>query len=89
MCRNFSHLAVKMYFIDLVLFALSAIIVFQDGRTTWKPPWTYLFHVFKDDKVIVYDDKSDNWQRYLYIIEGIFMNKNRISPVGVRRGVLM
>jgi len=24
----------------------------------------------------VYKDKSDNWERYLYTIEDIFMNKN-------------
>jgi len=30
----------------------------------------------KDNKFFVKEDKSDNWQRYLYTIEDIFMNKN-------------
>jgi len=37
--------------------------------------WTYPSHVYKDDKFFIYEDKSDNWQRYLYTIEDIFMNK--------------
>jgi len=55
--------------------SLSAIIVFEDGGTTWKPPWTYPSHVYKDNKFFVYEDKSDNWQKYLYTIEDIFMNR--------------
>jgi len=72
--------------------SLSAIIVFQDGRTTWKPLWTYPSHVYKDNKFFVYED---NWQRYLYTIEDIFKNKNidfnklhkrlNIVPLGIRR----
>jgi len=33
-------------------------------------------HVHKDNKFFVYEDKSDNWQRYLYTIEDTFMNRN-------------
>jgi len=32
-------------------------------------------HVYNDTKFLVYKDKS-HWQRYLYTIEDIFMNKN-------------
>jgi len=28
--------------------------------------------VYKDNKFFVYEDKSDNWQRYLYTTEDIF-----------------
>jgi len=56
--------------------SLSVIIVFQDGGTTWNPPLTYPSHVYKDNELFIYEDKSDNWQRYLYTIEDIFMNKN-------------
>jgi len=55
--------------------SLSAIIVFQDGGNAWKPLWTYLSHEYKDNKFFVYEDNLDNWQRYLYTIEDIFMNK--------------
>jgi len=56
--------------------SLSAIIIFQDGGTTWKPLWAYPSHVFKGNKFFVYEDKSDSLQMYLYTIEDIFMNKN-------------
>ena len=36
----------------------------------------YPSHVYKDNKFFVFEDKSDNRQRYLYNIEDIFMNKN-------------
>jgi len=31
--------------------------------------------VYKDDKFFVDEDKSDNWQRYLYTIEDTFFIK--------------
>jgi len=48
--------------------SLSAIIRFQDGGTAWKHLWTY---VYKDNKLFVYENKSDYWQGYLYTIEDI------------------
>jgi len=34
------------------------------------------YTVYKNNKFFVYKYKSDNWQRYLYTIEDIFMNTN-------------
>jgi len=55
----------------LYFLSLSAIIVFQDGGTTWKPPWTNPSLVNKDNKFLVYKDKGTT---FVHLRGHIFMN---------------
>jgi len=43
--------------------------------------------VYKDNQLFVYEDKLDNWKRYLYTIEDKFMNKHCSNITVVPRAV--